>query len=78
MTESDQPPALTWRKSTASSDSGHECVEVACAVQSVLVRDSKDKDGSRLTISAQAWQAFLNRIKGGDFGKGPLWSPARS
>lgn len=70
MAESDQPPALIWRKSTASTDSGHECVEVACTAHSVLVRDSKDKASSPLTILAPTWQIFLDRIKSEDLENG--------
>jgi len=31
----------------------------------VAVRDSKDSDGSRLLISAAAWQAFVRVLKAG-------------
>jgi hypothetical protein len=34
----------------------------------VLVRDSKDREGPRLALSDQAWSAFVEGIKQGEFG----------
>jgi hypothetical protein len=48
---------LTWRKSSYSGGSGTECVEIA-EQDGVLVRDSKDPEGTRLKFSASAWEAF--------------------
>jgi hypothetical protein len=53
-----------WRTSTCSTG-GQECVEVAQAKESCLVRDSKDRDGARLAVSRQAWTAFTRTIKQG-------------
>ncbi|KJY33425.1 DUF397 domain-containing protein [Streptomyces sp. NRRL S-495] len=50
---------IAWRKSTYSGDEGGECVEVAETTAAVLVRDSKDKSGPRLTFSPAAWAAFV-------------------
>ncbi|MFD8319475.1 DUF397 domain-containing protein [Kitasatospora purpeofusca] len=50
---------LAWFKSSYSGNEGGECVEVAEATSAVLVRDSKDKSGPRLTFSPAAWQAFV-------------------
>ncbi|MFD7415500.1 DUF397 domain-containing protein [Kitasatospora purpeofusca] len=50
---------LVWFKSSYSSNEGGECVEVAEATSAVLVRDSKDKSGPRLTFSPAAWEAFV-------------------
>ncbi|MFF8770822.1 DUF397 domain-containing protein [Kitasatospora sp. NPDC015120] len=50
---------IAWRKSSHSSGDGGECVEVAETTSAVLVRDSKDKSGPRLTFSPAAWQSFL-------------------
>lgn len=54
--------ALEWFKSSYSSNDGPECVEVAIspAADTVHVRDSKDKDGARLTFADGAWAAFLD------------------
>ncbi|MFB7476241.1 DUF397 domain-containing protein [Kitasatospora sp. NPDC056184] len=50
---------LVWFKSSYSGDEGGECVEVADATSTVLVRDSKDKSGPHLTFSPEAWQSFV-------------------
>ncbi|MER5356423.1 DUF397 domain-containing protein [Kitasatospora sp. NPDC002551] len=50
---------LVWFKSSYSGAEGGECVEVAEAMSSVLVRDSKDKSGPHLTFSPEAWGAFV-------------------
>jgi hypothetical protein len=61
-TPPDRNSMLFWRKSRASgADSG--CVEVATQEFSVLVRDSRDRCGTRLAFSAGQWQLFVRRIK---------------
>ncbi|MEV0188089.1 DUF397 domain-containing protein [Kitasatospora purpeofusca] len=50
---------LVWFKSSYSGPDGGECVEVADATATVLVRDSKDKSGPHLTFSPAAWEAFV-------------------
>jgi len=58
MTEIDLSRA-EWRKSSYSSQSGN-CVEVARNLPGlVAVRDSKAPDGTKLTVSREAWRAFL-------------------
>ena len=56
---------IIWRKSTASG-SGN-CVEVAFADESVLVRSSRRPLGSVLCFSRQEWAAFLEGVTGGEF-----------
>jgi hypothetical protein len=51
-----------WRTSSYSSGGGGQCVETASADGTVIVRDSADRDGSMLTISASAWSQFLTRV----------------
>jgi hypothetical protein len=51
-----------WRKSSRSTG-GQDCIEVAQAEASCLVRDSKNPDGARLAVSHQAWAAFTRRVK---------------
>ena len=53
---------LNWRKSSFSGNGG-ECVEVGQVPGHVLVRDSKDTDGPRLSFRREAWSAFANRLK---------------
>lgn len=51
---------LTWfRSSYSSSGDGNDCVEVSAAPRAVLVRDSKDAGGPRLTHAPRAWAAFV-------------------
>jgi Domain of unknown function (DUF397) len=56
---------LTWLKSSGSAE--QNCVDVAFISEMVLVRDSKDPDGPFLKLPAGQWDAFVKRIKGGDF-----------
>jgi Domain of unknown function (DUF397) len=56
MTKSDQV-TLTWRKSSASG--GGDCIEVASAGDSVLIRDSKNVDGPVISVTSSEWAAFL-------------------
>jgi hypothetical protein len=51
-----------WRKSSYSGDNGGACVEVASA-EAVLVRDTTDRSGPIVTLTAHAWQAFLTTIR---------------
>ncbi|MGH3398095.1 MAG: DUF397 domain-containing protein [Streptosporangiaceae bacterium] len=58
-----------WRKSTFSGGNGGNCVEVARNLPNVVaVRDSKDPDGPKLTVTPSQWQAFLAGIRDGQIG----------
>ncbi|MDX2707971.1 DUF397 domain-containing protein [Streptomyces sp. PA03-6a] len=50
---------LTWFRSTHSDTGGGNCVEVAFGPCVVLVRDSKDRAGDRLTFTPGAWADFV-------------------
>ncbi|MFD0212175.1 DUF397 domain-containing protein [Streptomyces hirsutus] len=52
---------IRWKKSTYSGDSSN-CVEIAAAPATVLVRDSKDMAGPRLVLSPASWTAFLTHV----------------
>jgi Domain of unknown function (DUF397) len=54
---------MQWRKATYSSGNGGNCIEVATADRSILVRDSKDPDGPRLPFGQETWQAFAAQVK---------------
>jgi hypothetical protein len=54
--------AVTWRKSSYSETSGGQCVEVA-ASGLVLVRDTKDRAGAVLPLSAAAWRTFIEQTR---------------
>ena len=56
---------LTWWKGR-DRDNGN-CVEVARSNDAVLVRDSKNPEGSILIFPSAEWQAFVNGVKRGDF-----------
>lgn len=53
--------ALEWVKSSYSGNDGPDCVEVAIAptTPAVHVRDSKNRDGARLTFTDTTWNQFL-------------------
>jgi hypothetical protein len=57
-----------WRKSRRSDNGGASCVEVAKNIPGVVgVRDSKDRSGPVLAFEPEAWAAFLDGVKGGEF-----------
>jgi hypothetical protein len=61
-TQPNRESTLVWRRSRASGGSG-ECVEVATWESSVLVRDSRDRLGTRLTFSPAQWRGFVRGVK---------------
>ncbi len=61
------PTSPAWRKSTYSFSNGN-CVEVASAPslgtpEMVLVRDSKNPDGPRLSFNRREWAAFTAAVR---------------
>jgi len=57
----DSPPSsLEWKTSSASG--GTNCVEVAFSSGTVLVRDSKNRNGSVLSFSGASWQEFIAAV----------------
>ena len=64
---SDDLTGAVWRKSTRSSG-GDNCVEVATNLDGVVpVRDTKDRDGGTLAFGPEAWTAFVDGVKDGEF-----------
>ena len=53
-----------WRKSTRSSQGN--CVEVHIG-GTVKIRDTKDQEGPMLLVSREAWQAFRDGVRNGEF-----------
>ncbi|MEU1459842.1 DUF397 domain-containing protein [Streptomyces sp. NPDC005727] len=55
---------LPWRKSSYSTGSGGECVEVAVTAVGVHVRDSKcvSQGGPALKVGSAAWTALLETM----------------
>ena len=56
-----EPDGIVWHTSSYSGTNGN-CVEVAHTPDSVLVRDSKNRNGSALTVSPEAWHTFLTTV----------------
>jgi Domain of unknown function (DUF397) len=55
---------LTWIKSSYSSGSADNCVEVAALPDGGFgVRDSKATDGPVLGFTADEWHAFVRGVK---------------
>jgi hypothetical protein len=56
---------MNWRKASYSSANGGACVEVAArpAAGRVLVRDTEDRQGPVLAVSADAWARFTANLK---------------
>lgn len=52
-----------WRKSSYSGNGGNDCVEVGRAGSAVAVRDTKDRDGVTLGLTATVWAAFVASVK---------------
>ncbi|MCP3819862.1 DUF397 domain-containing protein [Streptomyces sp. A3M-1-3] len=50
---------LEWTKSSYSASDSNDCVEVAAAPGTVLVRDSKNTQGPQLAVTPAAWTDFV-------------------
>ncbi|MFD5815671.1 DUF397 domain-containing protein [Streptomyces sp. NPDC127038] len=56
------PEKLNWRTSTYTSQD--TCVEVADSrPQTVMVRDTKNRDHGVIAVAFEAWAAFVQGIK---------------
>jgi hypothetical protein len=53
----------SWRTSSYTGNGGGNCVEAASGNGVVMVRDTKDRDGGTLALSAYAWKSFTSKIK---------------
>ncbi len=56
-----------WRKSTRSSPSCDNCVEVAFVGGAIAVRDSKNPSAGFLVFTPDEWDAFVDGTKDGEF-----------
>lgn len=50
---------LRHRFKSSDSSNSNECVEVAAALSTVHVRDSKSPQGAQLALAPEAWVGFL-------------------
>ena len=50
-----------WRTSSGSHANGN-CVEVAADAGTVLVRDTKDRDGPVVRFPAETWRVFRDSL----------------
>jgi hypothetical protein len=55
-----------WRKSSRSGNNG-QCTEVRDRGDAVDMRDSKNPTGPVLTFTPDAWAAFIEGVKHGDY-----------
>ncbi|MDG9707794.1 DUF397 domain-containing protein [Streptomyces sp. DH10] len=67
-TPPNEPTAVAWFKSSHSGGEGNECVEIANLRTAVALRDSKLPDGSTLTVSTEAFAAFITSVTKGQRG----------
>jgi hypothetical protein len=51
-----------WRKSTYSDANGGDCIEVA-STNVIMVRDTTNRGGAVLVLTAEAWQTFIALLK---------------
>jgi hypothetical protein len=51
-----------WRKSSYSDANGGACVEVATS-DAVTIRDTANRGGITLSVTAGAWSAFIAAIR---------------
>jgi len=56
----------TSRRRRARPDTGDQCVQVGALDRSVALRDSKDREGPKLIVSADDWREFARRVKASD------------
>jgi hypothetical protein len=54
----------TWRVSSYSAQNGN-CVEIATIANTVAVRDTKNRAGGHLSLSAEGWAALTTSVAPG-------------
>ncbi|GAA3571749.1 MULTISPECIES: DUF397 domain-containing protein [Streptomyces] len=53
---------VPWRKSSYSGNTGGDCVEVAELAPRIAIRDSKNPGVGNLTLSPEAYAAFVEYV----------------
>ncbi len=51
-----------WRRSKYSGSNGN-CVEIGATGPTILVRDTKDREGGTLAFDALTWAGFVATLK---------------
>jgi len=59
-----EPERFAWFKSSYSGNEGGACLEVAVALATVHVRDSKAPTRAQLAFPASEWAAFVDFAAG--------------
>jgi hypothetical protein len=60
-----------WRRSTQSSSTGQNCVEVATNIAGIVaIRDSENPDGPTIATTRRRWEEFTGGVKDGEFEPG--------
>jgi hypothetical protein len=54
---------MDWRKSSFSGANGGACVETASNEGMILVRDTANREGATLSVTADAWQTFTASLR---------------
>lgn len=54
---------VNWRTSTYSDANGGNCVETASTDSAVLVRDTANRAGAVLAVTAGAWASFTASLR---------------
>ncbi|MEV7996033.1 DUF397 domain-containing protein [Streptomyces sp. NPDC086077] len=60
-----------WRKSSYSGDTGGQCVEVADLAAHIAIRDSKSPSHGSLTLTVNAFTAFVTAAAQGELASRP-------
>ncbi|MDA3649889.1 DUF397 domain-containing protein [Saccharopolyspora indica] len=60
-------PAGTNWKTSSYSNGGGNCVEVAVGTGWTGFRDTKDRDGGTLVVTASRWENFLAATRSGRY-----------
>jgi hypothetical protein len=54
---------MEWRKSTYSANGGAACIETASDSGVIMIRDTVNRTGFTLEVSASAWEKFTASIR---------------
>ena len=61
----DSTSQRSWRTSSYTGANGGNCVEAGHAGHLIAIRDTKDRGGPVLAVSAATWQQFAATVKTG-------------